>query len=104
MPALQYWFSGLALGAFITLVAGVSTLGFAWYRAALDNETASIEKQTRVGTEEIKRRARIVDALRAEYIASHDGLSAGLLAGTELPPSEWLNSRLGQLGETWKVP
>ncbi len=53
--------------------------------------------------EEQKRRAKILAMLRQEYILSYDNLSSGLLAGTEQPPSDWINQRLEELGEKWTV-
>ena len=44
----------------------------------------------------------IYKALRGEYILSHQNISPGLLAGNENPPNEWMNKRLGQLGENWR--
>ncbi len=38
-----------------------------------------------------------------EYILSHDGLSPALLAGTEPVPADWMNKRLEQIGEAWRV-
>ncbi len=35
MPAIQYWFTGGALAAFVAVLATISTLGFSWYRAAV---------------------------------------------------------------------
>jgi hypothetical protein len=52
---------------------------------------------------ELDRRTNIQKALRGEYILSHDNISPGLLAGTEFPPSEWMNKRLRELGEKWTV-
>lgn len=52
---------------------------------------------------ETGRRQQILSALRQQYILSHDNISAGLLAGTEQPPPEWMNERLHQLGEKWTV-
>jgi len=52
---------------------------------------------------EQQRRAAILNALRNEYIMSHDSISAQMLAGLEMPPAEWLNLRLKQLGEKWTV-
>ena len=48
-------------------------------------------------------RNNLLRTLRNEYILSHDNLSPGLLAGTEWPPLDWLNRRLGELGEEWSV-
>jgi hypothetical protein len=52
---------------------------------------------------ESNRKAHILSLLRNEFILSHDNISAGLMAGTESPPAEWLNKRLGELNEHWKV-
>jgi hypothetical protein len=37
------------------------------------------------------------------YIFSHDGLTPGLLAGTELPPRDWMNEQLAKMGKGWRV-
>ncbi len=52
---------------------------------------------------ELERRRNIEKLLRGEYILSHDNISPGLLAGTEFPPTEWMNRRLQELGEKWNV-
>ena len=96
MPTLQYWFSGPALGAFIALGAAVLSLGYGWYRAASDAEQHDLQK---VADE----RRILLSKLTSEYIASHDGISPGLFAGTELPPRDWLNKRLSELGMNWRV-
>jgi hypothetical protein len=44
MPALQYWFSGAALAAFIALLGASLTLGYGWYRAAITEMQAAINK------------------------------------------------------------
>lgn len=49
------------------------------------------------------RRKQMLQSLVREYILSHDGLSPGLLAGTEWPPIDWLNKRVKELGESWTV-
>lgn len=58
---------------------------------------------TGAGEEEPKRRTGILNALRNEYILSHDNISSAMLAGLEMPPADWLNKRLAQLGESWRV-
>jgi hypothetical protein len=61
MPALQYWFTGAALAAFIALATAAVTLGYNWYRAATaemesaSNKTASIAQK--------RQTARIKDLL-----------------------------------------
>lgn len=52
---------------------------------------------------EMERRQAIEKALRSEYVLNHDNVSPGLLAGTEFPPPDWMNKRLAELGEKWKV-
>lgn len=49
------------------------------------------------------RRRNVLRAISQEYILSHDHISPGLLAGTEWPPLDWMNRRLGELGEEWSV-
>ena len=60
-------------------------------------------KRNEVARDEKLRRREILSLLRNEYILSHDNISAGMLAGLEMPPSEWVNRRLGQLKECWRV-
>jgi hypothetical protein len=52
---------------------------------------------------EMERMQGIEKALRSEYVLRHDNISPGLLAGTEFPPADWMNRRLQELGEKWKV-
>jgi hypothetical protein len=52
---------------------------------------------------EAGRRKSVLALLRNEYILSHDKVSPGLIAGIEPLPSEWVNSRLRELGEKWIV-
>jgi hypothetical protein len=51
----------------------------------------------------MKRRATILGRLRNEYVLSHDGISPALMAGLEDPPRDWVNRRLAELGETWRM-
>ena len=53
---------------------------------------------------EIERRRLLLDKLRNEYILSHDNISPAPMAGTEQPPPDWTNKRLGELGEKWRIP
>jgi hypothetical protein len=46
VPAIQYWFTGGALAAFLALVGTVSTLGYAWYRAAVTEMDSASSKAT----------------------------------------------------------
>jgi hypothetical protein len=52
---------------------------------------------------EAERREGIRKALLNKYILTHDNISPGLLSGIESPPAEWMNKRLQELGEKWKV-
>lgn len=51
---------------------------------------------------EYARQQVILAGLHREYLASHDGLTPGLLAGTDPLPKDWVEARLKQLGETWR--
>lgn len=51
---------------------------------------------------EAMRRQQLIARLRNEYILSHDGISAGLMAGTEPVPKQWIEQRLKQMGEAWQ--
>jgi hypothetical protein len=67
MPALTYWFSGAALGSFLALIATVSSLGYAWYRAAA---TESQIAQTTETTNREKQRLKDIRAkLQSFYIS-----------------------------------
>jgi hypothetical protein len=52
---------------------------------------------------ETSRRKSLLGKLCKEYIFDHDGLSSALLAGTESVPPDWINKRLEQMGESWRV-
>jgi hypothetical protein len=52
---------------------------------------------------EAQRREHITEALRDEYILSHDPIDPDILAGTKTPPDAWMNERLTRLGEKWTV-
>jgi hypothetical protein len=48
----------------------------------------------------------VVTALRNEYVQfklAHEGASQRLTAGTELPPDDWMNMRLKELNENFRV-
>ncbi|HZQ90384.1 MAG TPA: curlin repeat-containing protein [Terriglobales bacterium] len=52
--------------------------------------------------EEAKRRQIILSQLRNEYIRTHDA-SLGMSTGAEPLPKDWVNHRLGQMGEHWRL-
>jgi len=71
MPAFQYWFTGGALAAFLAILTTVSTLGYAWYRAALTElESASSKVETAAQKSETTR----VKTLLGKAIAAGDTL------------------------------
>jgi hypothetical protein len=51
--------------------------------------------------DEERRRTRLLQQLRSEFIASHDGLSPEMVAGTVPLPVDWVNARLTDMGELW---
>jgi hypothetical protein len=52
---------------------------------------------------EVERRRHLLAVLRDEYILEARVVSTNLLAGTELPPSAWIDQKLQLLGEKWTV-
>lgn len=56
------------------------------------------EMQARVDSEKQRMRASALEKLRMEYIFSHDGISPQIMAGTALPPRDWLDRRIKELG------
>jgi|GEM_PF-6923130 thiol:disulfide interchange protein len=75
----------------IIISIGIFLLLIALFQAAQD-----------LRREELQRRYRILKALRQEYILSHDNISPQMMAGIEMPPKEWINKRLQELGESWR--
>jgi len=56
-----------------------------------------------VKDDEQMRRKNILNKLHHEYILSNDGISSAMLAGLENPPKEWINKRLKELDENWRI-
>lgn len=52
---------------------------------------------------EADRRKGIENVLRNEFILSHDPIDPQILAGNKMPPDEWMNKRLSEMGEKWTV-
>jgi len=51
---------------------------------------------------EPERREHLLASLRDEYILKNDVEDPDILTGHKMPPQEWMNARLKQLGETWQ--
>jgi hypothetical protein len=67
MPPVAYWFTGAALGSFLALVATVSSLSYAWYSAAKNEQ--SIANSSAVVDREKARLKVIREALQGFYIS-----------------------------------
>ena len=52
---------------------------------------------------EVDRRKGIETVLRNEYILSHNPIDPEILAGNKMPPNEWMNQKLKEMGEKWTV-
>jgi TRAP-type C4-dicarboxylate transport system permease small subunit len=50
---------------------------------------------------EAERREKVSEALRDEYILTHNPIDPEILSGTKMPPEEWMNERLRQMRESW---
>jgi hypothetical protein len=77
MPPIQFWFTGAALGSFLALIATVSSLGFAWYRAAATEQ--QMANSTEAADREKGRLKLIRDHLQSFYV------SGGLILNRPLP-------------------
>jgi len=55
------------------------------------------------GMSETDRRKGILTTLRNQWILSHDPVDPDILAGTKMPPQDWIKKRLIEMGETWSV-
>ena len=71
VPAIQYWFTGGAVAAFLALLGAVSTLGYAWYRAAV-TEMESASSKAASAAQKLK--ADRVKGLLAKALVSGDTL------------------------------
>lgn len=81
MPALEHWFTGPALGAFLALLASIGTLSFAWYSAAAGQAD---RVQQRLSAEvELDRLTQVKNALGRslasgrQLIAAHENARGG---------------------------
>jgi hypothetical protein len=93
-------FLGLALAGLTSRTAGLIVVGIGavvvcveampWWRARANREA------------ERSRQQAVLRGLHNEYVLSHDGISPGLLAGSEPLPREWVEARLAQMGERWR--
>jgi hypothetical protein len=104
-------------GILVPVVVGAA--GWVYTRSSPSNSITSIPNNTGIVTQgqtgnniivpfstpepESTRRNVLLQNLRQEYILSHDGLSPALLAGTEPVPADWMNKRLEQMGQSWRV-
>jgi hypothetical protein len=71
VPAIQYWFTGGAVAVFLALLGAVSTLGYAWYRAAV-TEMESASSKAALAAQKLK--ADRVKGLLAKALVSGDTL------------------------------
>lgn len=68
-----------------------------WVRAAGSPLAAEDRRTRRLDWERSNERRRWLDQLREEYVLTHDGVPAQVVAGTALPPLEWLLRRADEL-------
>lgn len=52
---------------------------------------------------EVERHRRLLDSLRDEYVLEQKTVDPQILAGNKMPPDDWVNARLKEMGEAWKV-
>lgn len=60
-------------------------------------------KPRAVNLTEAERKEHLLESLRDEYIASHSSIDPAILTGKKMPPDDWLNPRLAELKENWRI-
>ena len=89
MPAVQYWFTGMALAAFIGVLTSISTclaVGYGWYRAAVSEAESTSNK------------AMSAAGRKAKHLLGEALSSGGKLIGQQ---SEKSDEEYEQAAETW---
>lgn len=72
-------------------------------RSILDSALKHIrDRCLYLGDQEKQRRSVLLGKFRRLWILSNDGISPGMLAGTEPLPKEWVERQLEAMGETWR--
>lgn len=69
---------------------------------ARQNFNKGPEAQQLLTIEEGRRRQDILNRIRQTYCLNHDGLSAGMLGGTQPMPKDWVEPQLQAMGEIWR--
>lgn len=59
-------------------------------------------KPKAVNLTEAERKERLLESLRDEYVASHSSIDPSIVTGKKMPPDDWMNMRLSQMGEKWR--
>ncbi len=72
-------------------------------RSILDSALKHIrDRCLYLGDQEKQRRSVLLGKFRRLWILSNDGISPGMIAGTEPLPREWVERQLEAMGETWR--
>lgn len=85
MPPFAYWFTGAALGSFLALLLTVSTLSYAWFTAAKNEQ--SIANSNAVADREKARLKVTREALQGFYISGGDILNRSI--PKTIPPADF---------------
>ncbi len=67
-------------------------------------QTVNVDSATPAARIEEQRRGSLLTRLHQEWLASHDGITPAMLAGTAALPKAWVEKRLAELGESWRQP
>ena len=96
----------IAILVYLTIGIIIFVLKFLRAPAVLGQEARDSLAQMAVNSEqeESRRKHSIVERLTNLYLLEGGGvLSPSVQAGLHLPPEDWLNERLANLGESWQV-
>lgn len=66
-------------------------------------ESDLVETASQRESAELEFRIELLDRLATYYVMSHRGANSKVCAGLALPPSEWINGQLLEMGESWSV-
>ncbi len=60
------------------------------------------EQEVQQANQEQQHRSTLLKRLKGEYIMAHPNVSDRIIIGTEPLPKEWVEKRLGEMGEIWR--
>lgn len=91
------------MAACAAIVVATASLSYGSYWNVVQQQ----ERQDKEKVEETQSRvmrATVLEKLRDEYLALHGNVSPAVTAKLTMPPAEWINKRLEEMGADWRYP